>query len=594
VSDWKEKRARRHIVTSASQFETFTMCPRKWWFDKVRRLKTPTKGSFTFGTVLHACIERWMLADDNGRDESGEPVDIYPEGWQFDDDGERITKDEESIVRRLIDKALENGVLQRLPDRTVEHEFRRPILESSNGTNVEIMGFVDVLYPDRIEDHKSTKSMRWAKSEKSLRTNLQLLVYAKEALIRAGDNPPDRVLLRHNYFCKDPKDLRVRSVEVLVTRQEIEDHWQTILEKAERMTQIRDSAEHWDDIPDPENPSQACNAYGGCPFLSICSRKESVKEYEDRLDFAAKLSQNVALTSSVVQTNGGSSMSTFREKLAAKKNKLGPTAAAAAVAEPASATEPEVVEVEPEVAKISPKHDTAPPWANPECPACGGRGFNSKGQPCRICDAKAKGAGRPTSSEYEIYVDDEGNLCWKLPGADIDQTEGSAPAPSGGTEVKAEARSNLSSPEPDDLPRPDPVVARANAQIAEDISQAGILESLKAKKPGRPKKGFLLAVNCTPTGTIGQPGSGRHVHRLDRILDRMMTRMAKDAGVPSFYDLDVWDRRNKIAAAAPLLAEQFGADIVVAHGLGSGASELRTLVDALRPCAGMEFVACSG
>ena len=114
--EWKAKRKRRVLNTSASQFETFKMCRRKWWLDKIRKLFVPSSTSQGFGTVLHACVESWMLANDLGYDSKGQAVDMYPQGWQNAINKYTGTIDytctpaEQGVIKNLIAVAIEEGV----------------------------------------------------------------------------------------------------------------------------------------------------------------------------------------------------------------------------------------------------------------------------------------------------------------------------------------------------------------------------------------------------------------------------------------------------------------------------------------------------
>lgn len=66
--------------------------------------------------------------------------------------------------------------------------------------------------------------------------------------------------------------------------------------------------------------------------------------------------------------------------------------------------------------------------------------------------------------------------------------------------------------------------------------------------------------------------------------------MAIDNKAASFYDLDAFARRDALSAYAPKLAEEFAADIVVASMVGTGQSDLKVLLEAIRPFAGMEVI----
>jgi hypothetical protein len=97
------------------------------------------------------------------------------------------------------------------------------------------------------------------------------------------------------------------------------------------------------------------------------------------------------------------------------------------------------------------------------------------------------------------------------------------------------------------------------------------------RAPGRPPKGFTLCVNCSPT-----KGGNGSVLLLDEIMQRYGESLAAKQGVNSFYMLDDFKRRNALAFAAPVMAEEFGTNIIVVRG---HSQDIRALTDALRPFA---------
>lgn len=658
VSDWKEKRKKRLIQTSASQMETFNLCKRKWWLERVRGLRTPSSSSQVFGTVLHAVCERYLSADDLGRDpKTGEPVDLYPDGWHIahnkyggPPDGE-ATPEEQTIIRRLIAAAIEGGVLVRQPGREIEHEFRDIIVEGDEtaGTaTVTIVGFIDYLHEEGIEDHKTTSNMRYAKSSKALRENTQMLIYARaviEKMKAEGKSPPERINLRHNQFCKNPNDTRVRKTEAVVTRQEVERHWQeVVVENAKEMDNLRRNADCWSYIPDPDAGSNACNAYGGCPYMDICTGRINEDQMERRLERANEVgNRNVTGTTIDRATDAGYHGVTINGSPANKETQpMGfadvikqkqaqaeamrngspapslnaPEAASqpatpAVVASQPAAAKPTVQVVPtpqpatslPEPVTVAPDGMTPPPWANPACvvPSCKGLGFNAAGHPCKMCDTTATAKGGTPSSMFEIQPMGDGTVCWVgKDGTKADGMQGMSPLASfeaSQQPVKVEAREAAPAAPQEPAAAPVPEEASEEQETEEprlDAQQAVEAARTQDKKPGRPKKGFTLCINCMPTARNGaeRKGSGRFVYYLDQELyavGEAMAAQAKAEGqdIDSFYQLNAFARRDRLSAVAPVLAETYAADIVVAMGVGTGASDLKTLVDALIPHAGM-------
>jgi len=252
---------------------------------------------------------------------------------------------------------------------------------------------------------------------------------------------------------------------------------------------------------------------------------------------------------------------------------INPTAEKPTAAPKSTATAEKVTAVE------LPDGLSYPPWVDPEnlVNVNGGCGFNDKGKPCKITDMKAKQAGRPTSDMFEIAPTGDGTVMWV--GKDGTPAEGmegisplsmDAPAAVKATE-KVEA---VAEPKPKAEPAPEPE--------EEDN------ETESTAKPGRPKKSFVLLINAVPAvGAVNRRGSGRHATNLATTLATIGERMAEELGKESFFDIQVFDRRDAISKYAPVLAEEFKNDMVFVTGLGNGASDMRTLVDALIPLAGM-------
>lgn len=350
---------------SISQISKYLECPRKWWFDRVVRLPGDGKGGYAraFGNILHAAAERYLGAGPDGRAD-GKPVELFPKGWMWDaENGVRLTPEDEATVKDLIHQAIEEGMLQRQPDGSVEEEFfgilySSPADEFCRGV-VAISGKVDYQYGTTIEDHKTTKNPRYMKSDdptakEYLGKDPQLLLYALVAGTRLK-LPPDGVMtIRHNYYIKQPPALCIKETTVTMTQcraiwKTLQDHAKAILPLA----RIKD-INRWPQVPGAlqgagEGPS-ACNKYHTqCPYLGICSRSETASKYRLRM-LRLKHPEALADTEDLMANPKDS----ITAKIAAARAKTAaaakPAAKAAAKpkAKPAPAPEPEV-EAEPEV-----------------------------------------------------------------------------------------------------------------------------------------------------------------------------------------------------------------------------------------------------
>lgn len=370
MPNWDPSVFTRHkLVISPSQVVDYRDCPRKWWFDKIHKVPDirPKKSQFTYGNVVHNIAERYLLADDQGRDESGQPVDLYPEGWHTDPDGS-VSLAEQAHIRKLIQKAIDSGVLRRLPNRRVEWAIDRTLVPGEVAT----IGVIDQYAPGIIEDHKTTSAIKWALSSKALAKDSKMLDYVAmlpEELLE------DRTEIRLNYFCKDGKARKqVWPVNAFISRARAQDHLGELTSTAMMMLTMKE-----EEIPLPEweetdGPSAVgvCDKYGGCQYQAICGKVFSPQQVIDK------------------------AMS-LKKKMKAKKAtiKKVPTKKAE------TSTEDHA-----EVALIT------PPWAVSGCNACNGTGFNTQGKPCRACDVVSGRTGGRTSSEFKVWVDDSGDFRW--------------------------------------------------------------------------------------------------------------------------------------------------------------------------------------
>ena len=140
------------ITVSPTQLSAADSCLRKWWFTWGKKLPGIEKDYFTFGTVLHGVIERFMSADELGRDRAtGNPIDLYPPGW--DSTPKRgggvntVSIMEADLIRRMMDKAISTGIIVRDPNALIEFEARGTlcIVKNDDGseTQVDLFGIID-------------------------------------------------------------------------------------------------------------------------------------------------------------------------------------------------------------------------------------------------------------------------------------------------------------------------------------------------------------------------------------------------------------------------------------------------------------------
>lgn len=284
------------LVYSASQKIEHARCERFFFFRRVVKLPTLSSSAQMFGTVFASVMERHLRGE--------EP---FPLQW---DDG--LTPVEADMARRFLAKAKEVVKIPGL--QAVEAEFYLDVLPEeevcrhcaarrSSGDvcfgrehewvtlpAVRLVGYPDVVHSEGIDDHKTTKSLRWAKSSDELRQDLQLGVYAKawlEARRSQGLLDPSHVRLRHHYYVKESGEVATREALPPLTPAEIDLFWQERVAQAQRMRWLMfknkvDSDLHadetWSKVPASgsledakyKRPGTPCGAFGGCPFAEIC------------------------------------------------------------------------------------------------------------------------------------------------------------------------------------------------------------------------------------------------------------------------------------------------------------------------------------
>ena len=269
------------MIVSASQFKTYLRCRRAWWFEKVHKLEafraTEPEGTL-FGSKLHEVLERWLRADNAGRDpDTGEPVDLYPAGWA----GE-LSEELQGRLKVLVTEAIEKGIVKRYPGRRIEHDFAMEIVPG----RVAVQGYVDMLLPGGVIDHKSSVSSRYALTEEKLSTDTQMLVYGK-LLDRPElpDGHPAR--LTHTFFPR--KEGAPRKTTGAVGMGAVRAKWKELQNTAQEMLDLKERrlpVAGWDEVDTCAAGSKAlgehCNAFVGCPYMPICTRRETPSQFTQR------------------------------------------------------------------------------------------------------------------------------------------------------------------------------------------------------------------------------------------------------------------------------------------------------------------------
>lgn len=622
-----------------------TGCVRRWWFRWAHKMPEPIKGSKTMGEVGHAVLERWLSADDLGRDKkTGQPVELYPPGWEFSQEDVAITPAEQDLIRRLVAKSIEEGVLRRTPRREIECKFE--ITLAREPVEVVVGGKIDLLAPGEVTDHKFLKSLKYMPSSRKtaqgwIGNSGQHLMYvlAGEAILKArGDVVPEEWEVATNGFSKDPDDFRVKRVSDRIPLKHAHE-WRdrVLMPVVERLVALRFAQlplDRWRDIPDPLDKMSACSAYGGCFMRLVCAGAEAIPAHKARVNrFNAETqtkTEAAAAAAALVQRKEPEPMtgpsSLFKNRIAANAaaqaaaspaptNHAQPTPVAAAsqpaaqplTAVPAGAAAPATQGGVPV--------NGAPPWAPVWERACDGTGFATTGNPCRICTGRAETASGILTSAYVWEV--QGNrIMW----AALDgSTEGEVPfrgAPAGepkavektGTGVVPTPRMAQEDAQPTVLSQgavaaPAEAVRKYGVDVLRKLGGVGPGASVVASdaagddaddsetkgKAGRPKKMPTIYVDCVPTrGT-----KGKVVHLADVLahygtLAAIEAKAAPEGTEGAYYYMEAFKRRDMLASRAWSIVQEIGGVNIIARTSSPDENALRAALCAVDGVAVVE------
>lgn len=240
---------------SASQVSKFLSCPRAYAFEYVEGKRPPSSPKQQFGKDVHSQLENWLR---------------------------HATPPDDSAAGRVAEQGIRSNWLP-VPGEhlMVEKEFLIPWFD-----DVQMYGFVDCCEPGStplIIDHKSTSSLKWAKTVEELKTDPQALIYS---LWAALEFRAPEVRARWIYYsASNPKTgprrptgaLPVETTFVTGSSEYIE-KVERLIETTEKMVLIRkDGIPGMNCSPNPKS----CNDYGGCFHREYCglSADDSIDAY---------------------------------------------------------------------------------------------------------------------------------------------------------------------------------------------------------------------------------------------------------------------------------------------------------------------------
>jgi hypothetical protein len=230
------------LYVSASEIELFDMCPRKWAFVYIENKRPPPNDSAALGTRVHAILERWL--------KDGTAPDTWtPEG-------------------EIAASGLHLLPAPRTPTLVTEEQF------SFTSKRAWFTGYKDFRYRDadgllHVGDHKTTKAFTWAKTPEEILCHSQALIYAVDEFFKNPND--DRLALDWIYY----RTTGARKAEPrfqIVTKQTVaEMFFEHVDPVAGEITKLHHEVPVGASALDFAPDFRACDAFGGCAFLSICN-----------------------------------------------------------------------------------------------------------------------------------------------------------------------------------------------------------------------------------------------------------------------------------------------------------------------------------
>ena len=171
---------------SYSSLEKFRICPLKYKFSEIDKLKEPSRKEFVFGSYLHKVL-KWFYQNDPHFPTLDQLIDYYYKHWPKESEGFRWTdeKEEADYFQEGL-RILREYYIKNMPHQSVildlETKFEVVLNGNSSQTNDKhiLTGRIDRIdkLPDgslEIIDYKSNKKVA---SQAEVDKNLQLSLYA--------------------------------------------------------------------------------------------------------------------------------------------------------------------------------------------------------------------------------------------------------------------------------------------------------------------------------------------------------------------------------------------------------------------------------
>lgn len=241
---------------SPSGLMTFLDCPRKWWYEKVAKLRSPSTASQALGTRMHAVVE--VFLGDGDWPALGATIDLGRRDGEW------------NVTQDVLDIAVVNEPrlrsLRAAPGPVgIETVIKRPAGDPVFG---ELPVYMVCDWWDatpRVADHKSTKDLTadYHLTAEGLARHPQMLMYAAGLF---WPSAPPVVALEHLYY----QTQGARAGRVLQT----EASWQAIVDAMGRVREVSVGMKATASIAiaaEVPYKRSACGKYGGCAHIAYCA-----------------------------------------------------------------------------------------------------------------------------------------------------------------------------------------------------------------------------------------------------------------------------------------------------------------------------------
>ena len=265
---------------SPSQIETWLGCNRQWYWQYPMGIKPPPTASNLVGSACHT------IAEDFIQEQNGEDLSVKRDGK----DHHRAIVRPAMVTLRMLGDLHKSGL------GYVERGMKRKL---RNG--LDLVGRIDFMsLPETdnplVVDHKTSSNLQYAKTEEELRTNIQMLAYAYEAVCLKPLAKGVRVA--HNVMLTRGAPA-ARYTDALIPVKEVHAGWTRIQDISDQMIETSKLASPADVPPN----LSACDRFGGCFHRDRCAAIKNAQNPNaspyDGIDTASASTQENTMTTAL-------------------------------------------------------------------------------------------------------------------------------------------------------------------------------------------------------------------------------------------------------------------------------------------------------